>query len=97
MEQDDRRTLAAPRAPAAYKDATAWNFYERVQEFGTRCVTPPSIHGPLQRVSGCSTAIGLTQCVAMLATLIKNTVAAATSAQIVKFMTAEWCAMDARV
>jgi len=35
--------------------------------------------------------------VAMLATLIRKSAAAATSAQIVKFMAAEWCAMDARV
>jgi hypothetical protein len=33
--------------------------------------------------------------VATLATLIKNTAAAATSIQIVKFMTAEWWAMGA--
>ena len=36
-------------------------------------------------------------CLAMLATLTRKSAAAATSAQIVKFMAAEWCAIDARV
>ena len=35
MEKDERRTLTAPYAPPAYKDASAWNFYERVQDFSS--------------------------------------------------------------
>jgi hypothetical protein len=57
----------------------------------------PGIHVSLQRVPVRSIAVSLTRWVARLATLIKHAVAAATSAQIVKFMTAEWWPMDARV
>lgn len=49
---------------------------------------------------GCQVVVlplSLTCHVAMLATYSKNTAAAANSAQIVRFMAAEWCVMGARV
>ena len=50
----------------------------------------PAAHEPLQRLLRAVLPLSPMCDVATLATLVKNTAAAATSAQIVKFMAAEW-------